>query len=306
MGRYRELLTFLLVALAITYPTVWLSAGARGRYYMPLYPCFALLVGIVVRRCTAPGGAAELARGWRRISAGAGVLAGGGALLVAIANLVDLHLPISLALPMHLVMLLVAICVPAALILAAMGRGLLAARPRLALLSLAALFGAGQTILLVSLKAQGSNDLTADVAQLRAHLPAGAGLVSLGPIAHRFAYYYGPPIPELPWPEDAEALPAGVQYFCFEQHRNDTAVLRDNGRGRSWTTTSGRLPFAWEQIAWIPCDPGARVNPVIAVVVGRIATAAKPGDFPSAGQAQPSGEASRLPSAAARPSAIQR
>ena len=61
-GEYRPLLTFLVLALAVTYPTVWFSAGARGRYYMPLYPCFALLAGIVVERCTAAGAATELAR----------------------------------------------------------------------------------------------------------------------------------------------------------------------------------------------------------------------------------------------------
>ncbi len=172
-GAYRELLTFLLVALAITYPTVWLSAGARGRYYMPLYPCIALLMGMIVERCTAPGDATELARGWRRYLLAIGLTAAAGAVLIVAGNVVDLHLPFSLALSAGQFWPLLAIGGTAAGVLVALGAGRLASRPRLAVLALAALLGVAQTILFTSLKAQGANDITAEVAELRRNCRPG-------------------------------------------------------------------------------------------------------------------------------------
>ncbi len=62
---YRAQLVFLITALAVTYPTVWISAQARGRYFMPLYPCAAVLVGIVIDRwAVAPRGSKDR-RAWR-------------------------------------------------------------------------------------------------------------------------------------------------------------------------------------------------------------------------------------------------
>ena len=49
----KPLVSFLLVALAVAYPTVWVVAGAQARYFMPLYPLVAVLVGLVVERCSA-------------------------------------------------------------------------------------------------------------------------------------------------------------------------------------------------------------------------------------------------------------
>ena len=40
------------IAFAVAYPTVWIAAGARGRYFMPLYPLVAVLIGLVIERCS--------------------------------------------------------------------------------------------------------------------------------------------------------------------------------------------------------------------------------------------------------------
>ncbi len=90
LGAYRELLTFLLTALVVTYPTVWLSAGARGRYYMPLYPCFALLVGMVIERCTAADAAAPMRRGWQWYLGVIGSVAAAIGVAVAVAAGIEL------------------------------------------------------------------------------------------------------------------------------------------------------------------------------------------------------------------------
>ena len=61
----RSPVAFLTIPILIAFPTVWLAPGARGRYLMPLYPCIAVLVGLVVQRCSeAPAGTP-----WRRVTA---------------------------------------------------------------------------------------------------------------------------------------------------------------------------------------------------------------------------------------------
>src|SRR5439155_17167767 len=45
-----RMVLFLVVCLGITFPTCWLIPGAHGRYFMPLYPCIAPLVGLVLER----------------------------------------------------------------------------------------------------------------------------------------------------------------------------------------------------------------------------------------------------------------
>jgi 4-amino-4-deoxy-L-arabinose transferase-like glycosyltransferase len=269
LGSYRAGLTFLVAALAITYPSVWLSAGARGRYFMPLYPCLALLIGIAIERSTAIDAARELRRGWRWYLAAIGITAAaiGAVVLVASAGdlprLAALRQPVGVAAAFAVAMAAIAVTLTGCLRSAA-------PRPRLAVLTIATLLGTVYTGLLLNIKARDVNDLTPDVAALKAELPHADKLVSFGPVAHRFAYFYGEPIRELPWPTDAAALPAGCEYFCFEQHRGDNQRVRFNGRGRTWNTTPGSLPFEWQQVAWVPCDPNQRVNPTISVVVGRI------------------------------------
>ena len=130
--------------------------------------------------------------------------------------------------------------------------------------------GSFEAGLMQSLQAASLNDIAPEVAQLRADLPHGVPLVSFGPVAHRFAYYYGQPIRELAWPAEMAQLPSDVEYFCYEQHAGDSAQVRASGRGRTWSSTSGTLPFRWEQVAWIPCDPHNRQRPIISVVVGRV------------------------------------
>ncbi len=41
---------FLIVSVLVTFPTCWMVPGAKGRYWMPLYPCLALLTGLVIQR----------------------------------------------------------------------------------------------------------------------------------------------------------------------------------------------------------------------------------------------------------------
>jgi hypothetical protein len=123
---------------------------------------------------------------------------------------------------------------------------------------------------LVNLRLNKANDLTPVIAHLRKQLPPGTQLVSFGPIAHRFAYFYNEPIPQKPWPGHADETAPGVTYFCFDLHVGDNVWYRSDGRGRRWTKTSSMLPFAWEPVATIPCDPLRKSGADMTVIVGRI------------------------------------
>jgi 4-amino-4-deoxy-L-arabinose transferase-like glycosyltransferase len=273
LGVYRPLLSFIVVALAVTYPSVWLSAGARGRYYMPLYPCLAILVGIVIERAAADDASYELRRGWRWFCWGiaAVMLVGSGVLIVAELNVRALS-PLAESW---------AYTLPFTLLAALLGWWLFTDRaapsPRRverAVLACSVMVGLAFDGAAITARAHGMHDLTDEIAALHSQLPADEHLVSFGPVAHRFAYCYGLPIAELAWPADADSVPAGVDYFCFEQHPGDNAQVRQNGRGSYWGTTSGTLPFEWEQVAAVPYTPYRNQDAAKSVIIGRIVRSA--------------------------------
>ena len=256
------------MALAVTYPSVWLSAGARGRYYMPLYPCLAVLVGVVIERAAAADASYQLRRGWRWFCWGiAAAMLAGSAVLIAAALDVRVLAPLAESWTYTLLF---------ALLAAALGWWLLTDRavpspPRvqLAVLASSVMVGLAFDGAAISARAYGMHDLTDEIATLRTHLPAER-LVSFGPVAHRFAYCYGFPIAELAWPTDADSVPAEVEYFCFEQHPGDNAEVRQNGRGSYWGTTSGTLPFEWAELAAVPYTPYRNQDAAKSVIIGRI------------------------------------
>ena len=66
--KFRELKTpaiYLATAVAVTFPSVWFAPLARGRYYMPLYPCLAVLIAVVVHRCATLAADAPAHRVWK-------------------------------------------------------------------------------------------------------------------------------------------------------------------------------------------------------------------------------------------------
>ncbi len=98
--------------------------------------------------------------------------------------------------------------------------------------------------------------------------------MSLGRIYHRFAFAYDKPIRQVPWPLAVDELPDDVTYFCFDQRPGDTDALRAASDDRTPLTTPGKLPFAWDVVAEIPCDPAQRSVHHRTVVVGRTSRSA--------------------------------
>lgn len=55
LGDAKKPLLFLLSCICVAFPTVWIPPEAKGRYFMPLFPCFALLSGFAVEKLAQMG-----------------------------------------------------------------------------------------------------------------------------------------------------------------------------------------------------------------------------------------------------------
>ncbi len=82
----RPWVNFLLVAIVVCFPSVWFAGGAKARYFMPLFPLFGVLTGLVVERCwqLAPGDAPR--RAWNAFLATMSLTALASAAVIAAAT----------------------------------------------------------------------------------------------------------------------------------------------------------------------------------------------------------------------------
>ncbi len=250
------MVSFMLVALAVAYPTVWIVAGAQARYFMPLYPLIAVLVGLVVERCSQAAVDGYPRRAWHQFLLLSSTIIASLCVLAfirakwALGSYQPLWFSFSLLLLAAVAVVAIWICYKAS-----------STGSRLAAVCAIALFaGIAQAGLFVNFNRARWNDPTVAVAEIQEIISSGK-LVSLSPIDHRFAYLYQQPIAELAWPREVDDLPPDAEYFCFMRHPCDTAQEREAGRGRSWTTTPGTLPFAWEEVATLCVERRIRDYP---------------------------------------------
>ena len=256
VGAARPSVTFLLTCVAVTFPTVWFATGAKGRYFMPLYPCLALLAGLVAERCLAPSDDAatqQMRKGWGQFLAVLAVIAVATGVAIAGAacfghsRLRGVNQPIAFA----IVYLL-------GTLITAGGMVYWRLRPqvwsgKLGILSLAAFLGLLYTGVVVNAEQRVSENTAAAVAKLHSQLPNRASLCSLGRIDHLFAFHFRDPIAVQPWPQSADAIRPEMQYFCFNE---DPAQPK-------------KLPFQWEKLAVISLERNHMARPRRTVVVGR-------------------------------------
>lgn len=263
-------LEFVLITLAVTYPTVWLSQGAKSRYYMPLYPLVALLIGFVVESWVGapPDSLAGRIRklSWRVLTVTAVVVG----LTAALPWLIDgsWSTTLKLSAPWTAVLLVVAV-------VAVRTSTRAAYRPssdttRAALLSFAFLLTLFYAFVWGNQFASRRVDLTTSVTALRAQVPDPGSLVSLGPVDSRFAFHYRDFVPEVPWPTTISEVPPDLDYFCMDRRRTDNAQTREAWRGMKIWTTPATLPFQWEEIGRVSVDPKVQDPPAVAVIVGRV------------------------------------
>jgi len=260
---------FLFTAVLVAYPTVWIAAGARGRYFMPLYPVVAVLVGLLIECCATASVGGYPRRAWHQFLLLCGLLISVGGVTIGGAALLPGDSTDWIHQPRWFGILFAGLATIAAYVIWRSYR-----MPRLApiaaVLTIATFVGIAYCGLMINVNAARWNDPTATVMRFKEQLPPDTELVSFTPIDHRFAYYYQAPIAEFDWPTKLEDLPTGVEYFCFMRNPGDTAERRAAGRGRTWTTTPGTLPFAWQEITAICVERRIRDESQPTVVLGRV------------------------------------
>jgi hypothetical protein len=267
----QQVVTFLITALVVAYPTVWLAAGARGRYFMPLYPLVAVLVGLVVERCIFAAIGSYPRRAWHQFLALWAIFIGTSSLVIAGASLFANDAATRFYQPRWFGIGFAILAAGAVILLWESYRCTNRLRPIIAVVAIAIIAGTGVAGFMVNANVARWIDPSGQIADLKNQLPPGAVLASFSPIEHRFAYYYRDPIAELDWPLSDADIPQGLTYFCFMRQAGDTAASRAAGRGRTWYKTPGTLPFEWEEITSVCVERQVYVDePPRTVVLGRV------------------------------------
>ncbi len=262
----KPLVLFLTIALAVAYPTVWIVAGAQARYFMPLYPLIAVLVGLVIERCSVAVLGRYPRRAWHQFLLCSTTLVG----LISLLALIPAKWALGSYQPLWFSLALVLIAAAAAAAIWNCYRSNTPSTRMIAVATIAVFAGVAQAGVAINSNISRWNDPMSAVVGVQKIIGPTTPLVSLTAIDHRFAYFYEAPIAELDWPRDADDLPLGVDYFCFMRNPGDTAERREAGRGRLWTKTSGTLPFAWEEVATLCVERRLRNEPQRIVVLGRV------------------------------------
>lgn len=103
-----------------------------------------------------------------------------------------------------------------------------------------------------------ANDPRVTVGQLKAELPEGTRLVSIGRAFHKFLYWWGEPIELLPEEPTEADIPEWADYFIL-------------------SVRMGRipeLPFEYEEVTLLNMDRAQREKPRDGVFVGRFVRSA--------------------------------
>jgi hypothetical protein len=249
---------------------------------MSMYPCIALIAGLIWDRWSGPVGDAIAGTTRKRLTCLGAGLAAVLAVVVGALGFVPAEFPrwLEEIRPGTLTALatLVAGLAAAACLWTAAQRNSSRSDEwvqnfagQRAILSMVALLGVIHVGLVTDVFVRRSVDLEGPIAGLHEKL-VGLGdkqLVSLGAIHHRFAWYYPEAIPQQVWPEKPEDLPPDVEYFCFDVCPWDTPEKRQCGRGLDIRYTNGTLPFEWELVTRIVVE-SVRKHESAAVIVGRV------------------------------------
>ena len=256
LGAAAPYVAFLTTCLLVAFPTCWFPADSVPHYFMPLFPCVAILVGLAAERCWQADRKLWWQKGWTRYLRGTALAILGGALFVAFVCIwPDISSLRFRQPPWFTAVYLVCVGVTIT-ILVWNCQSTHRSRVRLAVLALAGFLGLSHTGLVLNGRLARFNDSPSAIAQLKAQLPPGTTLVSFGKLHHRFTYYYQDLITLGEWPKSAYDLDPSIEYFCFP--RTPGQVVN--------------LPFEWEEIAVVSCDRCCRPAPNNAVVVGHRAS----------------------------------
>jgi hypothetical protein len=235
-------LLFLIVSLAVGFAPLWFMPEALSRFDMPLYPSFAVLVGIVIHECARQKAGRVL---WRYLLTGFAVLIGTTGLVVLLGSILTPRIRY-LGQPIPFGIFLALLTSAAAAVAWRTRRDQSELGIMAGVLSIAAFAGLLYAGVTVNYMASKSEHAAEAVAALKQKLPPDVQLVSYGPVFHLFAYHYAKPILQLPVPTDWTTND-GVTYFC----------------------SMTEPPFRYEELGRISCDRNRSAHPSNVVIVGR-------------------------------------
>jgi hypothetical protein len=239
---------------AVAFPTVWLAASGKVRYLMPLFPCAAVLVGIVLEGVWQARREAWLARAWslsvRSVAGLAALLCVTAVVLVASPVILYPHLRDK----PHLAVYAVA-SFGLVFVLCKTANSMTVARRLGAVLATAAFFGLTCAVPYTDMLVAKSADAVTAMRVVKARIPETAELVSLDAVHHLFQYHYKAQIRAI---DRSQAADDEFEYFCVD--RTGSIPLE--------------LGFAWEPVGEVCCDRNADSREAY-VVVGRRTDAKK-------------------------------
>jgi len=254
LGPARPMLAFLVICLLATFPSCWLVAGGAPRYWMPLYPCAAALIGVVIQRGLESTALRQIRWCCLVVVAAFGVLMVTAGVMAIVTSWPGIR-PTRFQQPWaH------AACY--ALSMGPLGCLLLFWHRRrsatlFCMVVPAVWLALTNSIWILNYQDAKSFDIAAEVNRLKHILPPDAKLVSFGQVYHRFAYYLGRRIDNIRWPNQPDDLPEDITYFFFD---------RGTEGGSS---AAQKLPFAWEKLTDVVCARFRNAEVSANVVVGR-------------------------------------
>lgn len=228
LSQSRDPAIFMVVALAVTFPSVWFTPGAHARYFMPLYPCAAILSAIAVEQiistCRSKQNTGDailnpwlpsafFTGGWQRFLSGFAFFVMAFAIAVAAMGLTG-QMPETIDGTVQ-GLLLAFVLGSIAVLLFRFARDPSATHQTYAVISCTLAIAAIYLGVFTKRTLADTNDARPDVANIKSVVPSDRKLVSYGLVDHLFALHYESPIDPVDM-QDIEALSQdGEVYCCF-------------------------------------------------------------------------------------------
>jgi len=233
---------YLVIAVLVGLASMLAAPGASTRYYMALYPCYAVLIGLAVDE--------SWTRLWDRFLMGLSIVMPAAAAAVAFVSFTRFE-TLSWAQPKGFAAAYLAATLLLAAVTFLVSRGTLSAK--LGILAVCAFMGLTYSGAIVNALNCVTVDTPGAVAEVLRRIPPDRPLVSFGAVDHRFTYYFGRPVEQLDWPPTDPRRLDAIEYFCFKRGVFQPEVL----------------PFPWETLAEICCDRTLKPIPQEVTVVAR-------------------------------------
>jgi 4-amino-4-deoxy-L-arabinose transferase-like glycosyltransferase len=255
LGDAKSQLLFLACCILVTYPSVWWVTGARSRFFMPLYPCFAVLIGLTIDRCVQAVQGSVLRRDWNRylLTFVIAMPAVGVFFLVVTLSGIDWEFAQQ---PTWFAALFLAVSVAGSLILWKTMRDERQILQQASIVCIALFFGLVLNGLRLNALIATDSHRGVHTAKVAGQLPEGVTLYSLGKVDHGFHFYFDREVTPVNQDEITD-LPDEVTYFCFSS--NDEELPNS-------------LPFAWEPVGVVPGHRDRRNAWQSFVIVGKVTT----------------------------------